>query len=510
MPSSSPRILCLAVLLTILATRAAAQPGAQVNQFFNDTVVQDIWLTVDPNDWATLLQNYTADTYYHATFDWNGTTQNIGIRQHGQGSRSPIKPNLDLNFSHYDSSQTFLGESLIVILANNEDSSNLHEWVAMQLFRMMGFPAARTSFAVLHVNGQVFGFYQLVEHDDLTFVQRNYGESGGYLYEWANQGDDYEWGNLGTNPLVYAPYLDLKSNQALPDLQTFTNFIQAVNQPVTATFTAADYIAGLSQYLDPRMFLTYAATQNALAESDGVVGGLEGVNNIDFYQLQGTTLYQLFPWDTALTFSVYDRDVLDGFTNGPNINVLAQALMAIPGYQNIYFDQLTRAANLVGGTGGWADQAVTREYNVINYAASNEDPNKQCDVNGVLVSCGAQDFQNGVDYMHSFLSFRSAFVLSEIAAEGYQAPTNDPNIASVTIATPNGPAAMSPGALISVTGTNLGPVESSTANPLPRVLGNTYVAVEGVRAPLLTTSSGQIEVQVPWDVPLSTASVVAS
>jgi hypothetical protein len=41
----------------------------------------------------------------------------------------------------------------------------------------------------------------------------------------------------------------------------------------------------------------------------------------------------------------------------------------------------------MGGTGGWADSELTREYGVIQAAALN-DPNKQCMVAGVLVPCG--------------------------------------------------------------------------------------------------------------------------
>jgi len=368
-------LFCCFPAVIFLSSTALAQ--AQINQFIDDTVVQQISLTVNPTDWATLLQNYESDTYYHATFAWNGISEDIGIRQHGQGSRSPIKPNLDLNFAHYTASQTFLGDGFLLLKANNDDASNLHEWLAMKLYQRMGFPAPRESFATVTVNGTVLGFYTIVEHDDTAFVQRNFGESSGYFYEWKNA-NYYDFGNLGTDPTLYAPFLDLKTNQATPDLQTFANLVQIINQPASSSFTDAQFIAALEQYMDPQMFLTYAATENVLAEADGLVGGIEAMNNFDLYQFQGTTIYTLTPWDTELTFSTAQRDIFDGFTNGTYVNVLANRLIGIPGYQNIYMDQLNRAAGLLGGTGGWADSEVTREYAVINSAASS-DPIKQCD-----------------------------------------------------------------------------------------------------------------------------------
>jgi uncharacterized protein (TIGR03437 family) len=502
------RNTCYFSAILLLVSTAWGQP--QLNQFIDDTVVQQISLTVDPTDWATFLQNYEDSTYYHATFVWNGISEDIGIRQHGGGSRSPIKPNIDLNFAHYTKTQTFLGDGFLILKANNEDASNLHEWISMKLFRKMGFPAPRESFATVTVNGTLLGFYMIVEHDDTAFVQRNFGEDGGYFYEWENIGDNYDFGNLGTNPALYSAYLDLKSNQPAADLQTFTNLVQVINQPWSSSFTETQYIAALEQYMDPQMFLTYAATESVLAEADGLVGGIEGMNNFDLYQFQGTTIYTLTPWDKDLTFSDPGRDIFMGFTNGLYINVLAATLVSIPAYKNFYMHQLNRAANLLGGTGGWADSEVTREYGVINTAASN-DPNKQCLTNGILLACGTQDFETGVTNDHTFLQTRASFVLSAIAAAGYQVPTTDPVISSISSNGLTSVSGMSPGALTLVNGSQLGAIPgAATQYPLPFSLAYNFVAVEGVRAALAFTTSGQIQIQVPWDIPIGDATVVVS
>ena len=75
-----------------------------------------------------------------------------------------------------------------------------------------------------------------------------------------------------------------------------------------------------------------------------------------------------------------------GITLPPNINVLAQRVIAMPDYLNFYLGQVSKAANLLGGAGGWADTQVANEYAVINSAASN-DPYKQCMQAGTLVLC---------------------------------------------------------------------------------------------------------------------------
>jgi hypothetical protein len=56
----------------------------------------------------------------------------------------------------------------------------------------------------------------------------------------------------------------------------------------------------------------------------------------------------------------------------PTDNVLARRLLAIPEYRSFYFFQLAKAADLLGGSGGWADQEVSRIYALIHGAALDD------------------------------------------------------------------------------------------------------------------------------------------
>ena len=68
---------------------------------------------------------------------------------------------------------------------------------------------------------------------------------------------------------------------------------------------------------------------------------------------------------------------------------------------------------------------------------------------------------------------------------------------------------VTPGSLISVFGTNLSPssVPAPTI-PLPKALNGVQVTVNGIAAPLLFVSSGQINAQLPWETAAGTASVI--
>jgi uncharacterized protein (TIGR03437 family) len=490
-----PGIICSLTIL--LSPRLVSAQDA--NAIFDDNVLQDVYLQVDPADWTALQQNYLLNTYYPATLTWNGITETIGIRSHGNGSRSPIKPNLDLKFDEYVKKQTLAGESLIDAKAGNQDASLMHESISFQLFRMMGIPAPRLSHARLYLNGNFFGLYLLEEHEDETYVQRDLGESTGYLYEWDPVAL-FNFDNLG-DPSLYAPFLDLKTNQSAPDLQTFASFMQVVND---SSLSNADYITSISKYISPKLFLAHAATENVLAELDGMFGGVDGINNFYLYQYNNTSLYQVLTWDKDLTFWDASRNLFYGM----DVDHITARLINIPEYLAVYLAAESKAITLFGGTGGWADQEITREYNLIHDAAAL-DVNKQCiqASSGGLAPCGYGDFQAEVTRIHAFTGQRTESVKSQLAYANYQPPPSLPSISAVSLSGPVGSSTLAPGALFTVQGTNLGDSANAQTNPLPRALGQVFVAVDGVRAPLWSSSSGAIVAQVPVDMRVGNVNV---
>src|SRR5581483_8331288 len=147
------------------------------------------------------------------------------------------------------------------------------------------------------------------------------------------------------------------------------------------------------------------------------------------YRFEDQKLSQLIVWDKDLTFQDPNHDILAGADE----NVLGKRLMAIPEYRNTYMNALVKAANLLGGPGGWAEQEINREYAVIRDAAY-ADPHKQCiSAQGSLYACGPQDFENEVQRVRDFLRVRSNFVLTQAARLGYQTSPADPSLAQAAV-----------------------------------------------------------------------------
>jgi uncharacterized protein (TIGR03437 family) len=184
--------------------------------------------------------------------------------------------------------------------------------------------------------------------------------------------------------------------------------------------------------------------------------------------------------------------------------------MQIPEYQAAYLAAESKAITLFGGIGGWADQEITREYNLINDTAML-DVNKQCiQSNGGLAPCGYADFQAEFTRIHAFTGQRFDSVNSQIAYANYQPPPSMPSINAVSLSGPVGSATLAPGALVTVQGTNFGDSENAQTNPLPRALGQVFVAVDGVRAPLWSSTSGAIVAQVPVDMRVGNVNITVA
>jgi uncharacterized protein (TIGR03437 family) len=84
-----------------------------------------------------------------------------------------------------------------------------------------------------------------------------------------------------------------------------------------------------------------------------------------------------------------------------------------------------------------------------------------------------------------------------------------PSVAAITNAGSYSTDAISPGSLISLFGSNLAAITASAQTvPLPMSIADTSVTINGVPAPMLFESSGQINAQVPWEVPPGPAKVV--
>src|SRR5262249_50428101 len=315
--------LAASIALLALAFPAIAQT---FEDFFNDNVLQEIRIDIKPSDWANLKQHYLEDTYYPADFHWkfqgrDNPVKNIAIRSRGRGSRSPLKPNLRVDFNRIVPGQSLVGLGSCILKANNQDGTQLRERITFNLFRRMGLPASRQAHARLNINDDYQGLYLLTEDIAEEFITRFIGppEGGGDRYNWKPidnepSGYHFEWRPNCAFPAQEACSTDSNRWAPLPfsphegntrfDIRPTIQFIRTATKASDADFPQA-----IADFTDLKLFMVHNGLEVYMAEFDSILGDVFGANNFWLYRYVGKNLQQFIVWDKDGTFTWTTRTI---------------------------------------------------------------------------------------------------------------------------------------------------------------------------------------------------------
>jgi spore coat protein CotH len=301
---------------------------------FDPTLLHDARIEIDPSAWQALRDNYLSNQYYAANFSVDGVAvAQVGIRSRGEGSRSEEKPGLKVDFNKYVPGQEYYGYKSLVIDNLTQDASMLRERLAFLVFEAMGIASPRNAHARLTVNGQYWGLFALVEPVSKPFLKGRLGEESGNLfdYEWRFH-YDFSW--LGDASTEYVPLpFEPETNEDHPDVADgLVAFVRAINETPVAGFAAA-----IGPRIDVDRFLTYVATENALAEADGIVGN-QGLNNFYLYEYGQKNRFVFIPWDKDNTFRSGSWPLYRNLDK----NVLTARLTVDPAKRAVYADAVVR------------------------------------------------------------------------------------------------------------------------------------------------------------------------
>jgi spore coat protein CotH len=406
----------------VLAGHAAPEPSAsQVpqqrllgiappasNLLFNDAVLHEIRLTINPADWQALKDNFLENLYYPCDLEWGGLViRNIGIRSRGWASRSGTKPGLRVDFDRYVNTQTFLGLKSFVLRNNTQEVSMMNERVGMQLFRRMGVPVSREAPTTIFVNGEYAGLYTIVESVDKAFLRRHFFEDAGYLFDFQFEGNPYYFEYLGPDPAVYVPFpFKPDTHEQAPEPQVIERLIWTINETPGDLFRDA-----IAEYLDLAPLVRQVAIEVFLADFDGFTGEY-GANNFYLYRFAGTTRFIFIPWDKSHAFSSVEYNVFHNITDVPDElrNRLIARALSYPDLYNLYLDTLLECAAVVEDrhdtdTGlNWLEREVERVYAQIREAAL-ADPVKPFT---------NDQFEEAVEGLRMFASHRAGSVMRQV------------------------------------------------------------------------------------------------
>jgi len=466
---------------------------------FDDSVLHEIQVRMDPNDWKSIHERYLENTYYRCEFVWRGiVVPNVGVRSRGSGTRNAIKPSLAFDFSRYTSSQRFLGLKSLVTRNFAHDVSMIHEHLSMKLFERMGLAYQRTSHARLYVNGEYHGVYLLVEPVDSRYLRTHFGEDNGYLFEFNWNGNPYRFEYLGEDPALYVPGLfEPKTHEDSPEPEKLIAMIRDINQANDEQF-----LDTMARHLDLRVFLTHVAVEQYLSEFDGLLG-FAGMANFYLYRRAADSQWQFIVWDKDNTFHDFVRPIWENIEQ----NVLIRRALAIPALRDQYLQALHLAAETAGGAYGWLHQEAHRVYWLIRDAAREDPALVMLSPSGDgIIPATMQDFEFAHEFLNDFFAARAATVTLAVMSNGFIQEAAAPDVCQPAVGNPAyETTALTPGSLGRVRmSTSLSSTQRSTAFPLPLELNGVSITIAGRPAPLLSVSPEEALFQVPLETQCGT------
>jgi spore coat protein H len=388
-------VLMLGIAMLVAASADAGASTA--DELFDSRTLHDVRVYIHSADLRLLRERYFEDTYYPADFEWRGIRmRNVGVRVRGLATRSAVKPGLRIDFNRFVGQQTFLGLASLVLDNVLKDPSMMREKASMAFIRRMGQPAPRESFGRVYINGVYEGLYVLVEAVDSAFLDREFGDGLGYLFEHKFV-DGFHAEDLGDD---YGPYklrFDAETHRLEGDYTLYAplrELFREANQPVDAVWRER-----VGWFIDLEQLVTHVAIEMFLAEFDGFLGG-SGMANFYLFRPVAGNVHRLIAWDRDTTFQEIDAPIFARVQE----NALFRRALMFPDLRALYLDVLEQCAR-AAAEDRWLEAELLQVHQLIRDAVL-ADPAKP-------YSTG--DYEREVGHLIAFARRRPASVLDQVA-----------------------------------------------------------------------------------------------
>lgn len=222
----------------------------------------------------------------------------VGMRlkgQWGSGRTLDEKAAFLLKMNEFVPDQKLL--SLNKLALNNlvQDPTMIREQLSYKLFREMGVPAPRTSYAVVTLNDELMGLYATVEVvDNASFLDHWFGNDDGNLYE-GSYGSDLE------DDLIATFDQDRGPENEFADLYELSAALDEMSDPST-------FVTQVQPWVDLDAYARFAATELFLGHWDGYAATR---NNYFLYRAPGAK-WSFIPWGTDQTFGNFGLPIFEG------------------------------------------------------------------------------------------------------------------------------------------------------------------------------------------------------
>jgi len=316
-------------------------------------------------------------------------TSSFSVMNSGNRTLYAPKPSWKINVKTADEESDLVGMGRINLKAMYNDPSQMREALAWWLFRRVGVPASRHTFAKLAFDAVYRGLFSLIEEVDKRFLKDHFGKNHrGNLYKaycgdkgcatlehLSKDGDDSgrQYFTAGRTDLTYR----LKTNEedakanTYDDLAFFIRTINGVQLPGgNEKFATDGFRESVDRIFNIRAFLRWAAANVLLGSLDNYFAtpsnyylynsGLTGAEN-DFMD---SPYFTFIPWDYDNCLGIdyfdtawQDTDLLDWPSNTMRY-WSSNKRSSIPLVQNLLSNQDCRQYYL-----DWLEHLLDTDFN---------------------------------------------------------------------------------------------------------------------------------------------------
>jgi spore coat protein H len=342
------------LLVAFAAVPAAAEnPKADPSaEFFKSGPIPRFAITLDDENLKQLRGNDRS--YVHCAIkDGSTAYSDVGIHLKGAaGSYRGFddKPALTLKFDKFAKGQKFYGLDKLHLNNSVQDPAYLAELVCSELFLAAKVPTARTTHAVVELQGRKRGLYVLKEGYDTAFLKRHFGDASGHLYDGGFLTDIDQ--PIKQSGATNADHADLKALAA------------ACREP-----DPAQRVAKIDKLLDLDRFLTMMALEMMTWHWDGY--GMKS-NNYRIYHDPKTDKLVFIPHGMDQMFGVPWGD-LRGAISPPMGALVSRALFEVPDMRKRYYRRVGELSSTVF-TAEKMTKRIDEAHERVRPAAAEIDP----------------------------------------------------------------------------------------------------------------------------------------
>lgn len=190
-------LVCQTQLFAATGDALSTVDALTADKLLDPNHVVEVVVTMPPAQWQALC-NQSRDfrqaftnptnkpyTYFKADVEIDGVQiSQVGLRKKGFiGSQDTFRPSLKIKFDEYVDQKPVAGVLQLTLNNNKQDRSLLSQSLTYHVFRNAGVHAPRCTFATVTVNGQYLGIYSHVESVKPSYLQNEFGDGSGKLYE---------------------------------------------------------------------------------------------------------------------------------------------------------------------------------------------------------------------------------------------------------------------------------------------------------------------------------------